>query len=163
MCVWRKENDGISLCLSMGWLCLVNLMWVSICTCIGGASLGSQSGICRCALTVSYLFFFFLQVLTVACHLSKLFTCGWKTANLGIVWVHMSFYMFVCLKAFLWKVKCVCNSMYVSWWYTVGKWRGWVCRCPQCLWALLAQACLSIFVTSLKFDVSYFQLTVSEP
>lgn len=106
---------------------------------------------------------FFLQVLTVVCHLSVLFTCGWKTANLGIVWVHMSFYMFVCLNTFLWNVKCVCNSMYVSWWYTVGKWRGWLCRCPQCLWALLAQACLSIFVTILKFDASHFQLTVSEP
>ena len=32
-----------------------------------------------------------------------------------------------------------------------------------CLWALLAQACLSIFVTGLKFDVSYFQLAASEP
>lgn len=34
---------------------------------------------------------------------------------------------------------------------------------PLCLWALLAWACLSIFVTSSKFDVSYFQLTASEP
>lgn len=34
---------------------------------------------------------------------------------------------------------------------------------PLCLWALLAQACLSIFVTGSKFDVSYFQLTASEP
>lgn len=37
--------------------------------------------------------------------------------------------------------------------------------CPHhpCLWALLAQACLSIFVTASKFDVSYSQLTASEP
>lgn len=34
---------------------------------------------------------------------------------------------------------------------------------PPCLWALLAQACLSIFVTASKFDVSYSQLTASEP
>lgn len=35
--------------------------------------------------------------------------------------------------------------------------------CPLCLQALLAPACLSIFVTSLKFDVSFFLLTASEP
>lgn len=35
--------------------------------------------------------------------------------------------------------------------------------CPLCLQALLALACLSIFVTSLKFDVSFFLLTASEP
>lgn len=39
----------------------------------------------------------------------------------------------------------------------------WTPTHPLCLWALLAQACLSIFVTGLKFDVSYFQLTASEP
>lgn len=63
------------------------------------------------------------------------------------------------------------------------KWRGWPCGDtherthshspfypsppsfprPLCLWTLLAQACLSIFVTGVKFDVSYFQLTASEP
>lgn len=35
--------------------------------------------------------------------------------------------------------------------------------CPLCLQALLAPPCLSIFVTSLKFDVSFFLLTASEP
>ena len=34
---------------------------------------------------------------------------------------------------------------------------------PACFWAFLAQACLSIFVTGAKFDVSYFQLTATEP
>lgn len=61
---------------------------------------------------------------------------------------------------------CVCGG------YTVGKWTSPLLpvlryhpapSCPLCLQALLAPACLSIFVTSLKFDVSFFLLTASEP
>lgn len=72
---------------------------------------------------------------------------------------------------------CECASWCMRALYTVGdirNERGRLLRCPcadplpnplcpLCLWALLARACLSIFVTGSKFDVSYFQLTASEP
>lgn len=68
---------------------------------------------------------------------------------------------------FVSSLLCVCVCV-----YTVGKWAGPLRSdtpppppppCPLCLQALLAPACLSIFVTSLKFDVSFFLLTASEP
>lgn len=101
------------------------------------------------------------------------------SAHLGVKCVVM-YRDFMCLSALICSCVCafvtVCSNLCVSVCCIQQghvKWRGCLCCCPcvdpppaprpLCLWALLAQACLSIFVTGLKFDVSYFQLTASEP
>lgn len=156
-------------------------MLVSVCT-YTGVRWSFESGMCMCRCGVnlyvwpfSFLFVFFIQVLMIfvviflysvwnCLHLRCKVMCDDLVIYLFFKDVFICLYLFVCV--------CVCDCVLICVVYCRDMWNeeagfavahAWTPPRPLCLWALLAQPCLSIFVTGLKFNVSYFQLTASEP